>query len=37
MEDKNITVTEHGYQESEDMGTEITVGELLEKLRREEK
>lgn len=34
MENQNIT--EHGYQEIDDMGTEVTVEELLEKLRQEE-
>lgn len=30
-------ITEHGYQEIDDMGTETTVDELIEKLRQEEK
>ena len=30
-------IKEHGYQEADDMGTEITVEELMEKLRQEGK
>lgn len=28
-------ITEHGYQETEEIGTEITVEELLKKIEKE--
>lgn len=28
-------ITEHGYQETEEIGTEVTIEELIEKLKKE--
>lgn len=30
-------ITEHGYQEPDDMGTEVSIEELIEKLEQEAK
>lgn len=30
-------ITEHGYQESDDIGTETTMEELLKKMKQEDK